>query len=66
MCICVVLHSQPLLQTQLIILLCHGLFPCGFEPENLKGFSYLLRGLVAHTGLLETDVLQSFSVVDQK
>lgn len=40
-------------------------FPRGFEPENLKGFSYLLRGLVNNTELLGSDVLESFSMVDQ-
>lgn len=64
-CLWVALRSQPLPQTELIIVLCGGSFPHVFEPENSQGFSHLLGGLADDTGLLRTDVLDSFSMVHQ-
>lgn len=65
MCICGLFLVPSPFHKQLIILLCSGSLPHVFEPENLKGFSYLLRGAVNNTGQLGTDVLESFSMVDQ-
>lgn len=65
MCPWVVLHSQPLLQTELIVVLCRGSFPPVSEPENIQGFPHLLVGLASDTGLLGAGVLDSFAMGHQ-